>query len=85
MFRLHIKYPFLCTIAAFVLNDVTLLYHGSRWVNYVMEGRKREKGEREGKERGGMKRKKGEGRNMSDLQGNVCTTNLATQVMPGEF
>lgn len=52
----------------------------------MYELRKKEKeGEKEGKKRGGMKRRKGEGRNRFDPQGDVCTTNLATQMMLGTF
>lgn len=43
-------------------------------------------GERERKKRGGMNRRKGNGRNMYDPpQGNVCTTDVATQVVLGKF
>lgn len=57
--------------------NMTLFYHGSLWVNYVEEGRENKKGEKE--------KKRTEGRNMFDLQGNASSTNLATQVVLREF
>lgn len=35
--------------------------------------------------KGEKEKKRTEGRNMSDLQGNACSTNLATQVVLREF